>query len=452
MYSREKSGFKMNKILIVLGVLIIAGLSSIYWFYAEGEKPRISFSPKKGYITDKTEFTLQVKDTGSSLSFLSVRLVQKDQKIELFQKSFQKQVPKVTKEFQLSKYGIQNGPVQIRVKARDSSWQNWFKGNLAKKGFSYNLDTEPPKINLQSYTHNLEIGGSGVVGFTVSEPVQKVGVQVQDFFFPAYSPTGKDIYLCFFSCPYDYSSQDGKILIKAVDRAGNMDKTGFNYYISRENFRKSTFRITPGFLKRKMPGFQSLFPDAENRLQVFIKVNRDLRKKNREELLQIGKKTSEKPLWSGKFTRLPNSAHMSSFGTYRKYVYQGKKIDSQRHLGVDLASVSGARVPAANDGKVIYTGRLGIFGRVIIIDHGMGLQSMYAHLSQIKVQNKQEVSKGEIIAHTGATGLARGDHLHFAILISGVPVNPVEWWDKTWIKHNVAPKLDLIRQSQRENQ
>jgi murein DD-endopeptidase MepM/ murein hydrolase activator NlpD len=127
------------------------------------------------------------------------------------------------------------------------------------------------------------------------------------------------------------------------------------------------------------------------------------------------------------------------------YVYRGEVVDEQTHLGIDLASVARAQVPAANAGHVVYADWLGIYGQVVIIDHGLGLQTLYAHLSQIQVQQGDRVTKGQIIGRTGSTGLAGGDHLHFGMVISGVPVNPVEWWDASWLSNNISAKLNLVQ-------
>jgi murein DD-endopeptidase MepM/ murein hydrolase activator NlpD len=81
----------------------------------------------------------------------------------------------------------------------------------------------------------------------------------------------------------------------------------------------------------------------------------------------------------------------------------------------------------------------------VVIDHGQGLTSLYGHLSQIGVTPGQEVRKGDVIGFTGQTGLAGGDHLHFGVMVGGIPVNPVEWWDSHWIKNNVTRKLALVR-------
>jgi len=135
---------------------------------------------------------------------------------------------------------------------------------------------------------------------------------------------------------------------------------------------------------------------------------------------------------------------MASFGEDRTYWYGGKQVDRQIHLGVDLASTAHSAIPAANSGKVAFAGPLGIYGNTVLIDHGCGLFSMYSHLSRIETEVKKEVKKGETLGRTGSTGLAGGDHLHYSMLVHGVFVNPIEWWDEHWIKDNVEKKMKLL--------
>jgi murein DD-endopeptidase MepM/ murein hydrolase activator NlpD len=112
-------------------------------------------------------------------------------------------------------------------------------------------------------------------------------------------------------------------------------------------------------------------------------------------------------------------------------------VDEQVHLGEDLASLVNSPVPAGNHGVVVLAEPLGIYGKTVILDHGLGLFSMYSHLSRIDVKAGDRVEKGKPLGLTGTTGLAGGDHLHFSILIHGEFVNPVEWWDPRWLKTQV---------------
>jgi murein DD-endopeptidase MepM/ murein hydrolase activator NlpD len=152
--------------------------------------------------------------------------------------------------------------------------------------------------------------------------------------------------------------------------------------------------------------------------------------------------------WKGAFLRLPNSARRAGFADHRIYKYKGHIIDRQTHMGIDLASVAQSPVLASNTGKVIFAEGLGIYGKTVIIDHGFGLFSMYSHLSSFNVKKGQMVPKGDIIGRTGVTGLAGGDHLHFGMLVHNTFVNPVEWWDASWIKNNISDKIDELVKSQ----
>jgi murein DD-endopeptidase MepM/ murein hydrolase activator NlpD len=98
-------------------------------------------------------------------------------------------------------------------------------------------------------------------------------------------------------------------------------------------------------------------------------------------------------------------------------------------------------VPAANTGVVAFAGPLTIYGNAVILDHGLGLQTLYAHLSAIDVKPGDKVEKGQPLGHSGATGLAMGDHLHFEVLVSGVSVTPLEWWDAKWIRDRLNRPL-----------
>ncbi len=153
-----------------------------------------------------------------------------------------------------------------------------------------------------------------------------------------------------------------------------------------------------------------------------------------------GANTATSFLFDGAFVRQPGKT-MATFGDRRSYFYQGKQIDNQIHLGVDIASFVQSPIKAANAGRVIFAGFYGIYGECVIVDHGLGLQSLYGHLSRIDVAEGQEVARDAVIGLSGATGMAGGDHLHFGILVSGVPVDPIEWWDPNWIKNNVEDRL-----------
>jgi murein DD-endopeptidase MepM/ murein hydrolase activator NlpD len=175
----------------------------------------------------------------------------------------------------------------------------------------------------------------------------------------------------------------------------------------------------------------------------YLYVNRDLRRESERRIQEITAKSNPKPLWDGAFHRQSNSAPMSSFADRREYVHGGETIDRQTHLGFDLASLRAAPVEAAQNGIVVFADMLGIYGNTVIIDHGLGVFTLYGHLSSFAVKVGDQVSKRQTVGQTGDTGLAGGDHLHFSVMLHGVHIDPVEWWDPKWLQDHVTETLKL---------
>ena len=157
--------------------------------------------------------------------------------------------------------------------------------------------------------------------------------------------------------------------------------------------------------------------------------------------MDLARRSQPRFLWSGAFLPLHNGQVMAAFADHRTYTWEGREVDHQDHLGFDLASVKSAPVPASNQGLVVLARYFGIYGNTVIVDHGYGLMTLYAHLSAIDVKDGQEVQRGQTLGRTGATGLALGDHLHFTVLLHGLPVSPAEWWDGHWIDDRLRRKL-----------
>jgi murein DD-endopeptidase MepM/ murein hydrolase activator NlpD len=231
----------------------------------------------------------------------------------------------------------------------------------------------------------------------------------------------------------------------AVDEAGNERVIGVPVTFLPVRFPKDTINLTEAFLRRKVPELAPQTPGTASvaeLLQAFLRVNGEGRKgfetKNRE--ITRGE-SSPKPLWSGAFRQQPNTKVFANFPEERTYQMEGRTVDTQWHLGIDLASNRQSPVEASNAGRVVFTGPNGIYGNMVVVDHGLGLMSLYAHLSDIAVKVGQTVQRGETLGRSGETGLAGGDHLHFALLVHGVYTSPLEWWDDHWLKDRIAKPL-----------
>lgn len=231
--------------------------------------------------------------------------------------------------------------------------------------------------------------------------------------------------------------------------AGNRSAKGFYHHIIERKFRNREINISDSFLNKVLPEFSNVegFPADKKPIEQFMFVNTVLRDRNNSFLLSLGTQSDPEFYWSGRFLRLPRSSTMAFFADHRTYMYKGKAISQADHMGIDLAAIRNAPVPAANSGKVVFAGNAGIYGNAVVIDHGFGLMSLYGHLSRILVSAGEMVKKGSIIGHTGSSGLAGGDHLHFAIIIDHIFADPIEWWDGNWVKANILSKTEKIQKS-----
>ena len=110
----------------------------------------------------------------------------------------------------------------------------------------------------------------------------------------------------------------------------------------------------------------------------------------------------------------------STFG-YRTSPFTGRR---EMHKGLDIATRSGTPIIAPADGLVVFSGREGGFGNMIVIDHGYGITTRYGHCSALDAKLGQKIKRGDVIARVGNTGRSTGPHVHYEVAVNGVPVNP----------------------------
>ena len=437
--------------LMVLGALATGGYFGA--LLLEGQGPEVRLIAPERFLGRKSIIIIEVHDRRSGIRNVAVTIKQGEKQADLEARSFPvetwwkgsgQKTARLSWTVDAKALGLKDGRAELMVYARDSSLRNEFKGNLTQFKKSISIDITPPRITLLSRVHNVRIGGAGLVTFKVNEPIKKVGVLVDDIFFKPFSREHKDSYSVLFAVPAISQKTGRSVFIVAEDLAGNLQKRGFFCNILPFRPKKDRIRITDGFLRRKMPEFTQLLdfsPDENDLLKVFLIVNNRMRDENNRELLSHCKDVTGPPRWKGGFKALSNAARKAGFADERRYYYKGKEIDQAYHMGLDLASIRNAPVPAANSGMVVFTGDIGIYGNTVIIDHGAGLYSVYSHLGSINVSEGDTVKKGDVIGQTDTTGLAGGDHLHFATVVQGVFVNPVEWLDPKWIRDHISRNL-----------
>jgi len=339
---------------------------------------------------------------------------------------------------------LQEGRATLRIVAVNDTWGNFFRGGKSEIVLDLPVRFTPPRVEVLSFPHYVNQGGAELVVFKVSPGTVESGVQAGPTFFPSWpvKDSMADTRMCYFAFAHDLDPATA-LKIVARDDAGNETQSNFTYRVFPKKFRSDNIQISDNFISRVVPAIisQSGLEDQGSSLQNFLMVNGELRRANARELVAYSQKTAPHMLWTRPFIQLGNSQVEASFADYRTYLYNGEAVDHQTHLGFDLASTSRAPIIAANDGVVVHAGYFGIYGNTVILDHGCGLQSLYAHMSSLGVNVGDKVKRGQEIGRSGETGLAGGDHLHFTMLLEGVPVNPVEWWDPHWIQDRIEKKL-----------
>ena len=434
-------------VVIVLLVIIIGALGAGAWYVRprfEADPPQLSLAPDADAV-GLAPLELQITDKGAGLKSVTVTLSQggTDKSLaaeELSQPAGEKKIT-----VSLAKVpGIKEGPAVLRVTARDASLWHWFKGNEAVLEKNVMIDITPPTLDLIADDRYVNFGGVGVIVYKASADTATSGVKMGDYFFRGFAGQVKDhpdYFLALFAHPYN-APPEARPKLVATDKAGNAREMSLAYELKNVKYKKSTIVLTDNFLQNKIvPLIEDVAARQGTIKDQFIAVKKTLRKANEDKITEVTKQATPQMLWKDAFAQLSNSKVEANFADFRTYTYNGEAVDSAYHLGYDLSVTKNYPVEAANSGKIAFAGPLGIYGNAVIIDHGLGLFTLYGHMSAIDVKVGDSVTQRQVLGKTGETGLAAGDHLHFGIYLSGLPVLPVEWWDQKWIDDNITPKL-----------
>lgn len=440
--------------LVLKGGIPLLVIVFLYWNW-DSSPPIISWpSNLSEFVGGRSSITVRILDSGKGLASVSVVAVQAENRTSVLTERIARPLTpwasgRLHHELTLSMADIpslaalRDGPFSLYVRAEDhANW--WMFSRTTAIERTFELDRTPPRISLLSTQHYIRQGGAESVRYRTSRDTIRSGVRVGERSFRGYrqSSAATDEFVCIFALAYNAPAQTS-VVVWAEDHVGNLTESALPVVQLNRSFRQRTIRISDRFINTVLPPImqQSGLSVPDTPVERFLLVNDDLRRRNHAQIEEISARSTNQVLWSEAFSQLSNSQVEARFADQRSYLYQNKKVDQQAHLGFDLASTAQGPVEAANTGTVVYAAYLGIYGNCIILDHGLGLMSLYAHLSQIDVAEGQHVQRGELLGRTGQTGLAGGDHLHFGILVQGVPVTPLEWWDPSWVEDHVLSRL-----------
>ncbi len=483
-----------------LAVLLIALGTAATWLRCEGTPPEFTVSEEIRVGREPVEATLTAADADSGLRDIRIVLVHADGEVSLLLRRFpgdplrggNRNPTSLNFSIDAATHGLGDGNAVVEARARDWSWRNWLRGNETLLRVPVLIDRHAPRVSIQSNLTYVQRAGTAAVIYQVNEATRRDGVQVADTFFPSFpwppaeagaakpvsTPPGdgaaetpsdastaespaeapsnsgtsepatlpSDLRaaggrIALFAVPHD-APENSRIEVIAEDRVGNRGRASWPTRLQERQFQEERIQISEAFLGNVVPPLAE-----ENNIQAadpvatFQEINQKLRRANEARVRELTAHSSAIPLWEGAFVQWPNSKVTSHFAEHRTYWFQDQQISEATHFGYDLAATTAAPVTATSRGRVLFAGPLGIYGNCVLIDHGLGVASLYGHLSRMDVAEGDMVNQGATLGLSGQTGLAGGDHLHFAILVSGVYVDPVEWWDPKWMREHIGARL-----------
>ena len=457
---------------LVLALLVLFG--AMFWEAGRAAPPQITIQQPTRIVGQTGSVDVIVEAPGGRLTSLTMSLEQNGRTIPLFSLEGQQSatVTQIDRDhIRVSRPvggqsvpELRQGAARVTVAASRQSFLNLRTlSSSAARDFQVRL--EPPRIAIVSTHHYVNHGGSEMVVYRATPPDVASGVRVGDIEYPGFpirgvrlepdttaaedrgaGPAGVELKVAFFALLHD-QDLNTRIVAFARDEADNQATASFIDNVFEKPFKRSRLEVDDSYMKRVVPEIIQHSPElrmevpAGDMLPAFLRLNGELRRINADAIASFTKRTSPTKLWTDPFVPLGNAKVEASFADHRTYFYKGKEVDQQVHLGFDLAVTEHVPVVAANDGTVLNASWIGIYGNCVIVDHGMGVQSLYGHLMSFDVKVGDHVLRGQTIGRSDSTGLAGGDHLHFTMLVGGRMVNPVEWWDPHWVRDRVERKL-----------
>ncbi len=430
----------MRKVIVVVIALVVLVLIALA--VARSAKPVIDLPASVTAIGQATPINVSIRDP-HGVRRLTAFVEQNGARYQVFETAQPSNLTDTTANFTVglkTTPQLQGGKAKLIVEATS----NDLLRKTARVEREVTVVTQPPSVSADSEQHYLYLGMADLTTFNVSGSWTEAGVRVGDEAFRAWPmPGGKPGLFSLFAFAWNMPP-DTVPLVYASNGTGNDVTSPLVVVFPKKEQPKYTthdLQVSDAFLQKVV---NELDPNGSgDPVARFVKINSEMRRANNQTLSDLRLKTADKFLWSQPFMRQPHSQAEANFADVRNYIYHGKKIDQQVHLGYDLAVTQHVGVEASNDGKVVYAAPLGIYGNCIVVDHGYGLQTIYGHLSRIDVHEGDMVKRGQVMGLSGMTGMAGGDHIHFAMQLDGVQIDPKEWWDSHWIKDHIAKRVEL---------
>lgn len=313
--------------------------------------------------------------------------------------------------------------------------------------FRIRIDTNNPRVNLLRYSPEIARGGCAVAILQVKdESAVAVKVKVKNgrtYFGQEYGMSR--IYAVLFT--WELTGPAFKADIEVTDRAGNQTVIPLPITTRETKYPVTVINVGDSFLEDKkkelVPDRKDLPKDAMKQYDLLVK---NLYSRTTVSLTELGSRVKSNFLTNlsvnTAFNPLKRYKISSEYGLFRIFKFKGEVVRQNYHMGLDLFDLPKSEIFSHNPGRVVYAGYNGAAGNVMMIDHGLGLYSIYMHCTEFFFKEGDIVKAGDRIALSGTTGYSTGDHLHFGMMLQGVYVNPHEWMNSAWIRNQIRQVID----------
>lgn len=445
--NRRKNSFTKVVVLLVLIVVVIGAIVVFNSKSFERDEPIITINDEI-FWNLKEPLKIEVNDT-SGIKFARAVLSDGENSITLINEKFDNIETNKTFEIPFPKTGFfsKKNEYYLTFEVTDNSNWNFFSGNGAKKDVKIIVDTKRPTVQIITNSYKITKGGVATVIFKAEdENIEEIFIELSsDQKFQATEFVKEGYFIAIIPWPIDVNNFAAYVV--ATDKAGNFARDRIRYYLDARSYKTSTIKLTDSFLDNSVSLLAEDLAYEEtmnlSSLDKFKYINSDLRNFSIENLVNATSNISYDGNFNLKvFSPLKNGAAVASYGDFRIYQYGKDTVSKAYHLGLDLASTKEADIVLSNKGKVVFARDNGIYGNMVIVSHGLGVYSLYAHCSVLLVEEGDDVLAGDVIAKTGKTGFVFGDHLHFGVVVQGVEVRPAEWMDSKWMRENIYDLID----------
>ncbi len=481
---RRTEGAKRSRrgLWVSLSIVTVVAVISLFAFFGWTQLYTSKFEPNppeiipveipRGIGLAPVTLKMDLRDYGAGLDEVVVRAKQRGRSREILRQGLGgKKATRVAIDFPGDKSDLEEGAVELEVKAFDRSFWN----NGATQSVSLKVDFRKPRLEVLTTQHNARRGGSQLVLYrAIDEDLAISGVRVGDQLYMGFPARGLDrefedpaLFAALFAIDMK-ADETPPLHLYAEDSVGNTVSTTFYYRIGERASRSVPVRVGEEFLRQTVAGiveqnlgrleadarasgkallFSSQRGSPERLVEQFKLVNEKLRKLDEEAIQKLLAGPRFERQWDGPLSRPLGGASLA-FGDRANFEFEGTPLGSALMSGYEIpVPKGGSDVYAAADGVVSFSEGLGVYGRTLAVDHGLGLTTLYGSLDQAFVAKGETVKRGQRIARAGSTGLARAPRLYFEVRVHGVPVAPEEWWEDRWFADHLTSKVNDVKRA-----